>query len=1043
MLKLLSSKLAAIVAIFAMTVLTAGAQNKAISGTVVDTAGEPVIGASVFVAGNTSIGAMTDLDGKFSLNVPANANITVSCIGYSTQVIPVGSQTVFNVILEADSQFLEETVVVGYGVQKKSDVTGAVASVREEEFANRSTSDAANALMGKAAGVQIISASGAPGSGSEIRVRGYSSNSGNIGPLLIVDGLQVDNIQYLDPEMIASMEVLKDAASAAIYGAQAGNGVVLITTKSGAAQKGTGKVFYNTQFSLSSLARKLDIMNAEEYIAFGMDYGWLNENSLMSLNTPSKTVYKDGKWIGPDVNWSEEVFEPTWNSRHTVGFQAGNDRGNIFVSINNVNTNGIFAGDKDLYKRLSAQMNADYKIKPWLQITTNTSIEKWSTKSVSQHSDNGSAMLAAITSTPLEPVRVDYDGLTQEMKNAIADGRRVLTDPETGLYWSLSRLGETQGGNPFIRRDASDDSSEGLNIRGTLAANLTPLKGLTITSRFGYRINQSNSHSYSAPYYASSFLKAETYRLSANNNTGYYYQWENFANYNKTFAKKHNLGVMAGMSYIERRTDNISTSATGEDILKNYAENFRYMSYLLTGTGVSKSISNAPGVSTSIAYFGRLTYSYDNRYSFQANFRADAFDSSKLSAQNRWGYFPSFSAGWTISNEGFFKDNVSRDVVSFLKLRASWGRNGNVNVLNNYAYATSINYGGSWYQLDTNSPEVSLGSMPAGLANPDLTWETSDQIDLGVDAHFLNGKLVFAADYYKKTTNDLLVPITPSATLGVSSTTINAGSVENSGLEFELTWKEQVGDFNYSISANASTLKNKVTYLDPTISRMSGTMPQGAVLSTVFEEGYPIWYMRGYKGTGIDPQTGKPSFEDVNGDGQIDSDNDMQMIGLGIPKATFGLTINLAYKGFDMVIFGTGVAGNKIYPSSWRTDRPHCNTYSWYWDNTWKQPGDNAKFPGTYYWDQMTFSSDYNLFDGSYFKIKQIQLGYTLPKQVLSKVGVSNLRVYASLENFFCFTSYPGLDPETASSGSASSLGIDMGSYPSAKQLILGLNLSF
>ena len=1031
MLKLLSSKLAAIVAIFAMTVLTAGAQNKAISGTVVDTAGEPVIGASVFVAGNTSIGAMTDLDGKFSLNVPANANITVSCIGYATQVISVGNQTVFNVILEADNQFLEETVVVGYGVQKKSDVTGAVASVREEEFANRSTSDAANALMGKAAGVQIISASGAPGSGSEIRVRGYSSNSGNIGPLLIVDGLQVDNIQYLDPEMIASMEVLKDAASAAIYGAQAGNGVVLITTKTGAAQKGTGKVFYNTQFSLSSLARKLDIMNAEEYIAFGKDYGWLNDKMLESIN-----------YNGTDVNWSEEVFEPTWNSRHTVGFQAGNDRGNIFVSINSVNNNGIFAGDKDLYKRLSAQVNADYKIKPWLQITTNNSIEKWSTQSVSQHSDNGSAMLAAITSSPLEPVRVDYDGLTLDMQQYLNNGTRVLTDPETGLYWSLSRLGETQGGNPFIRRDATDATSGGINIRGTLAANLTPIKGLTITSRFGYRINQSNSHSYQAPYYASSFLQATTYNLSASNSTGYYYQWENFANYNKTIAKKHNIGLMAGMSYIERNTDNLSASASGVDILKDYRDNFRYLSYLLSDSGVTKSITNAPGQSTSMAYFGRLTYSYDNRYNFQANFRADAFDSSKLSKQNRWGYFPSFSAGWTISNEAFFKDNISRDVVSFLKLRASWGRNGNVNVLNNYAYATSISYGGTWYQFDGSSSNVSLGSMPAGLANPELTWETSDQLDLGLDAHFFNGKLVFAADYYKKTTNDLLVNVTPSAAIGVSSTTINAGSVENSGLEFELTWKEQVGDFAYSVSANASTLKNMVTYLDPTISRISGTPAQGTQFATYFEQGQPIWYMRGFKGTGVDPQTGEPGFEDVNGDGTID-DNDLQNIGLGIPKATFGLTINLAYKGFDMVIFGTGTAGNKIFPSSWRADRPHCNTYSWYWENTWKQPGDNAKFPGTYYWNIPTFSSTYNLFDGSYFKIKQIQLGYTLPKRALSKVGVSNLRVYASLENFFCFTSYPGLDPETASSGSASSLGIDMGSYPSAKQLILGLNLSF
>ena len=1001
-----------------------------VRGTVKDVQGEPVIGASVMVVGHDNLGAVTDLDGKYSLSVPDGTILSVSCVGYKTVNEAVGNRSEINFVIEEDSEFLEETVVIGYGVQKKSDVTGAVASVRGTDLSNRSTSDAANALMGKAAGVQIINASGAPGAGSEIRVRGYSSNSGSIGPLLIVDGLKVDNIQYLDPEMIESMEVLKDAASAAIYGAQAGNGVVLITTKTGASSKGSGRVFYNNQFSLSSLARPLKVMNADQYIAFGKDYGWLSDSMLQSIN-----------YNGEDVNWGNEVFEPTWNSRHTVGFQAGSDRGNIFISINNVNNNGIFAGDKDLYKRLSLQVNADFKIKPWLQVVTNNSIEKYSSKSVSQHSDNGSALLAAVTSSPLEPARVGYEDLTVDMQQAIDNGVKVIQDPETGLYWSVSRLGETQSGNPFIRRDATDASSSGINVRGTLSAILTPLKGLTYTSRFGYRINQSNSHSYTEPYYASPFVQAKEYSMSASNNTGHYYQWENFVNYN-TKIKKHDLGVMVGMSFINQKSDNLSASASGAEILKNTAPNFRYMSYLLSSTGVAKTITNAPGESASIAYFGRLTYSYNNKYSFQANFRADAFDSSKLSRKARWGYFPSFSAGWTISNEPFIKNNISRDILSFLKVRASWGVNGNISVLRNYAYDTSINYGGSWYQFDGSSPEVSLGAKPSGLANPDLTWETSEQIDLGLDARFFNNRLSLGVDYYNKKTHGLLVNVSLPAAIGVSSTTMNAGAVTNSGLELELGWKDQIGDFSYAVSGNFSSLHNKVTYLDPTITRIMGTGPQGSNLRTYFEMGYPIYYMRGYKSTGIDPQTGKPSFEDLSGDGDI-NEADMQMVGCGIPDYTFGLTVNLAYKGFDLVVFGTGVAGNEIFPSSWRTDRPHCNTYSWYWENTWKQPGDNAKFPGTTYWDQITFSSDLNLFDGSYFKIKQIQLGYSLPKSLLKKIAISNLRIYTSLENFFCFSKYPGLDPETASSGTASSLGIDMGSYPTAKQFILGVNLSF
>ena len=1032
MTKKLFARVAAAAMIIAASLLgtAVSAQNRAISGTVVDENGAPIVGAAVIVVGNSSIGAMTNADGVFRLNVPAGANINVSCIGFADQTVSIGNQTTFNFVLVEDVEFIDETVVIGYGVQRKSDLTGSVASVSEADFTNRSTSDAAAALMGKAAGIQILTSSGAPGGDSQIRVRGYSSNSGNIGPLLIVDGLKVDNIQYLDPEMIESMEILKDAASAAIYGAQAGNGVVLITTKSGKNVR-DGRVFYNAQFSLSTLARRLETMNADQYIQFGETYGWLNDTKLKSIN------YKDGF----SVDWSKELFEPTWNSRHTVGFQGGNDRGNFFISLNNVKNNGIFVGDKDMYKRLSVQVNADYKIKPWLTVSTNNSIEKWSTQSISQHSDNGSVLLAAVTSSPLEAPRAAYADLPDDMKQAVDQGKRVLTDPETGLYWTVGRMGETQGGSPFVRRDASDTSNEGINIRGVLAANITPFKGFTFTSRFGYRINQSNYHSFTAPYYCSTFVKADLYSMTSNNNTGYYYQWENFANYNVNFGK-HAVGVMAGMSYSETHRDNNNITASGADILNGTAPNFRYIDFLKSD-GVTKTIGNAPSLTANLSYFGRLTYSYDNRYSLQVNFRADAFDSSKLSRQARWGYFPSVSAGWTVSNEPFFRNNVNTDIFNFLKLRASWGTNGNVSVLSGYRYASTINYGGYWYQYDVTSSTPSYGSRPSGLANQNLKWETSEQLDAGLDARFLNNRLTFTADWYRKNTRDLLVNVTPPAAAGVSSMTMNAGSVLNTGLEFELGWKDTVGDFRYSVNANFSTLKNEVTYLDPSITRIAGTAPQGVYLSTQFEQGYPIYYMRGLKCTGINPETGKPSFEDLNGDNSIDTTNDMQMIGLGIPDYTFGLTVNLAWKGFDMVIFGTGVAGNQIFPSSWRPDRPHCNTYAWYWENSWDVAGANAKFPAVKYWDQQTFSSTLNVFDGSFFKLKQIQLGYTMPKKLLEKVSVSNMRLFVSLENYVTFSSYPGLDPETATANTASSIGIDMGTYPTAKQLIFGVNLSF
>ena len=1039
------ARMAAAVMIVAAGLLgtVATAQNRAISGTVVDESGAPVIGAAVVVVGNTSIGAVTDASGAFRLNVPAGASINVSCIGYAEQTLSTANQSVFNIVLREDTEFLDETVVIGYGVQRKSDLTGSVASVRSEDLQNRSTSDAALALQGKAAGVQVVRASGAPGKAADIRVRGYSSNSGNIGPLLIVDGLKVDNIQYLDPEMIESMEILKDAASAAIYGAEAGNGVVLITTKTG--KKGEGKVFYNNQFTLASLSNKLDIMNAADYIAFEKACGYLTDQAL-----------NDAHYDGLDVDWSKEIFTPTWSNRHTVGFSGGNDRGNFFASINNVHDNGIVRGDKDVYNRLTFQVNADYKIKDWLTVGVNNSIERWSTKSVSEANDNGSFMLSAITSSPLFPVSGD-EALLNKYYPSMVDyqnkGYTLITDPDSGLYWLPPRIGSTQSGHPFVQRDATDSSSGGFSIRGVAFLNFMPFKGFTFTSRFGYRLSQNNSHSYSAPYYSSNTVKSDNYSISASANNGWYYQWENFANYNRAFGK-HEVGAMAGMSYIENNWDNVSASASGTNILQGYAENFRYLDYLLKD-GVTRNMNNSPGRSASLSYFGRLTYSYDNRYSLQVNFRADAFDSSKLPLDKKWGYFPSVSAGWTVSNEGFFKNNIDRSLISFLKLRASWGINGNINVLNNYPYSTSIMANKVYYQYDPDATTLTLGSIPSGLANPDLKWETSVQTDFGLDARMFNDRLTVGVDYFNKNTKDLLVGVPPVKEVGLpafgdfgvgTTVTMNAGSVNNKGLEVELGWRDQIGDFGYGINANASWLKNMVTYVDENVGQITGRVPQGCEMGTYFEAGHSIWYLLGYKAVGFDNE-GNALYEAADGSQTTSpSQSDRVDLGSGIPNLLYGITINVNWKNFDLTIFGNGTAGSKIFPTSWRPDRKECNTYSYYWANSWDNPaiGDksNAKFPAADKWSTPAFSSTLTLFDGSYFKIKQIQLGYTLPKSLTKKIAVNHLRVFAALDNYFTFSKYIGLDPETATNG-GSAAGIDMGNYPTAKSLILGVNLEF
>ena len=1036
-----------IFAFIAMCLLVAGSafgQSRTVTGQVISGSDdEPLIGVAILVQG-TNNGTATDLDGNFTLqNVPANATLVVSYVGFTTQEVKATSSKM-TIVLKEDTELLNEVVVIGYGVQKKSDLTGAVASVKESDLKNRAVTDAAAALQGKAAGIQILNNSGAPGTGAQIRVRGYSSNSGNIGPLLIVDGLKVDNIQYLDPSMIESMEVLKDAASAAIYGAEAGNGVILITTKKGT--EGHATISYDGKFTLQSLGKKAQLFDGDEYVEYQKYIGSITDNDLTA----------NGYVPGTNYDWFDAVFENSWAQQHAITAQGGNDKGHFFLSLNYLNNDGIIKSDKDTYTRLTAQINADYQIKKWFNITTNNSIEKWKTKSVSQ-SAYGSMLNAVMSIDPLTPA---YYSTIEECAPALqsqykSDPSSVLRDPEhNNDFYATSRYLEEATGNPLAQRDRTDAYSGGLNVRGNIAANLTPVKGLTVTSRLGYRIGQNSSHSYAAPYWLTSMAKDTKYHISADVNTNYYYQWENFANYLGTFGK-HELGAMIGMSYIENNYDNAHMAAESSDqcpnIMKDTAPNFRYMDYVVDNA--TKSYSNAPGRSASLAYFGRLTYSYDNRYSLQVNFRADAFDSSKLSAENRWGYFPSFSAGWTISNERFIKDNISRDAMSFLKLRASWGRNGNVNSLSPYQYSTSIGLNAKWYQFNpaAGTGIAEYGSTTTGLANPDLKWETSEQWDLGLDARFLSDRLSFGMDWYRKTTKDLLVQITPVPEIGVASSWINAGNVLNTGFEFELGWKDRIGDFRYSINANLATLHNEVLALSSVLPRILGT--GGGVsglnyqIRTAIEPGYALWYFRGYKSAGIDKETGKPLYYNAKGEVVTDvTDNDAQYIGQSIPDVTYGITLNFEYKGFDLNIYGAGVAGNEIFSLLNSADRPRTNTLNVYNRNSWKQAGDDAEYANMAlvksdwkYWS----SSGPSIFSGSFFKFKQIQLGYTLPKSITKKALIENLRLSVSLDDFFTITNYPGCDPETATTGNARDMGYDCGTYPTSKKVVFGINVTF
>jgi TonB-linked SusC/RagA family outer membrane protein len=657
---------------------------------------------------------------------------------------------------------------------------------------------------------------------------------------------------------------------------------------------------------------------------------------------------------------------------------------------------------------------------------------------------------------PLTPVTIPADapesafGLGQYA--AVKEGKYVPVDAD-GNYYGSSKLLAHSAGNPLWQINRRDQARSGLTLRGNIAANLTPLSGLVITSRLGYRLSQSNYHNYQKPFYINSMANDTKYTINAENNTGLYYQWENFANYNKTIGK-HNIGAMIGMSFTKNHTDNLIASAEDTNpILSGDASNFQYMSYVLSS--VTKSVTNSPNDATELSYFGRLSYSYDDRYFFQFNIRRDAFDSSKLKKDNRWGNFPSVSAGWTISNEKFFKDAVSQDLVSFLKLRASWGRNGNINILNNYPYTAPISLNSNWYQMDGNSGDVTLGSKPTGLANPELTWETSEQIDFGLDARFLNNRLSLGIDYYNKNTKDLLIKIAPLPEIGVSSSYANSGKVNNYGFDFELGWRDKVGDLRYSVTANFGTLHNEVKEVASVADRISPDEPAlngfNNRLSPLFEKGYPIWYMYGWKYAGVEKETGKALY--YTKDGEITNaptDDDKQYVGSAIPTFTYGITINLEYKGFDFTVFGTGVAGNDIYNVMVGGENWQVNSLTTFWENSTKSDANGkiislGKYPdmklvGS---DWTFFSSSAAVFNGSYFKFKQIQLGYTLPASITKKALINNARVYVSLDDYFTITSYPGADPETASMGSGFNRGFDNGQYPTSKKLTFGVNLTF
>lgn len=1003
-----------------MPFLLAQSQIK-VSGKVTDDLKESMIGVSVFEKGTTN-GVITDLDGNYMLSVKEGAVIVYSYIGYVTQekkAVP----GVMNVTLKEDTKTLDEVVVVGYGVQKKSSVTGAISQVKAEDMQNRTISNAPAALQGKTAGVQVIQTSAAPGSSPTVRVRGYSSNVSS-NPLYVVDGVRLSDISGIDPNDIASMEVLKDAASAAIYGAEAGNGVVLITTKKG--KSGQGKITYDFQFSSQSLARVPKMLSAEQYIDYMVEANTFTEDYLLQ------------NWDGvTNTAWTDVAFENSRMQKHNIAFTNGSDRGNYYLSLTYLDDNGIVKGDADTYKRLTATINSEYEIKPWLKVGTTNQIEKYNVRSVSTNNEYGSLLTSILQLDPLTPDTYTYENLPTHMLTALNSGKHLLQD-DNGNYYAVSKFFAGEQYHPMIMRDNNIGKNSGFNVSGSAYADFKPFKGFTFTSRFGYRLSGTRSSTTSLPFYGNATQSRDYVGQSNTSSTTIYYQWENFANYMKTFGQ-HTVTAMVGMSYQESTYDyvNGSLSPNEEDALKKNDPLFYYLNY--ASASAIKGVGGEKTRSAKLSYFGRVGYEFAGRYLLQASLRADAADLSLLPATNRWGYFPAVSVGWTVSEENFFAP--LKEHVSSLKLRASWGQNGSLAALSGYAYSTDMALGGLYPFVMGNSYITS--AAPSTMGNDELKWETSEQINVGIDARFLNDRLTFSMDYFDKKTKDLLVSgTTPSLIIGGSTSPMNAGNVSNKGWEFELGWRDRIGNFNYGVRANLATLKNKVTYIDPSITRLSGVNFHTSTI-TYFEEGYPVYYFRGYKFKGVDTATGDPTFYDLDESGDL-NDGDLAYIGDAIPDFTYGITLTAGWKGFDLTVFGTGSQGNDIFNCINRPDFAASNKLrEVFYDNRWTASNPNGSVPraGATNMDKYQIS-DALVYDGSFFKIKQIQLGYTFPKNWMKKLCVGNLRVYGSLDDFFTFTKYPGFDSEAAAN-STSGMGIDKGSYPCSKKVVLGFNIEF
>ncbi|WP_373059592.1 SusC/RagA family TonB-linked outer membrane protein [Zunongwangia sp. H14] len=1015
-------------------------QTVPIQGTVTDENNVPLLGVNVLVK-NKNNGTTTDFDGNYSVDVEVNDTLVFSYLGFNNKEFVINEAQTLNVTLEENQSDLEEVVVVGYGTQKKSVVTGAISSVNSSDLETLPINTVGEALQGRTSGLTVAASSGQPGSGATIRVRGITTLNNN-DPLWIVDGVVVDNggINYLNQSDIASIEVLKDAASQAIYGARAASGVILITTKSG--KEGKMKISYNTYAGFSEPAANINLTNATEYAIL---------RNEASVNDGGDVVFSDLSTFGNGTDWQDVIFnDSAFRQNHELSLSGGSDVSSFYFSFGYLEEEGIVATDISNYERTNLRLNSTHDITRWLTFGENFGYSR--NKSVgigNTNSEYGGPLSSAINLDPLTPVIVtdperlaqfpynqDLPFLRDANGNPYGISQNVAQEIINPLAYIQTRLGNFGYSDNFV---------------GNAFVEAEPLEGLVFRSNFGAKLSYWGDESFTPINYLNASTSTAQTSFTRSNNNKLDYNIENTVSYSDQIGE-HDFTILLGQgAYKENEAKGLSVTKYGipVDNFDDASLNFNVPEDDIVANGYE----NVPHKVASL--FGRINYNYGEKYLFSGIIRRDG--SSRFGANSKYGIFPSASVGWVASRENFWGAN---NPVSFFKFRGSYGIVGNDNV-GDLAFLSTIGSGRN-YAFGDQVGSYDVGYSPDAPANPDLKWEETSQLNIGFESRFLNNFSLEVDWYRKETTDILLYPRIPAFAGVIGNPARNVGDMKNTGVEMNLGYSLSGEDFGLSANANASYLRNEVTflgdgqeYLDGGVAFQSSTFP---ITRTAVGEAVNSFY--GFKTLGIfqtqeeidnytnaegqliqpDAVPGDFRWQDTDGNGSI-NEADRVFIGDPTPDWSYGITINGYYKNFDFTVFGQGVAGNQIFQGLRRLDIANAN-YPAKALERWTGPGTSDSFPRMTNDDpnnNYSNPSDFYLEDGDYFRIKTAQVGYSLPKSALSNIGFEKVRVYVMSENLFTFTKYSGFDPEIG----GGVLSIDRGIYPQARSFMLGASIGF